>query len=95
MQNFQCPEHPVPPSLQGLRSMQRTGPKLAVRKYDFDWHGMLKELREGSTVEALWVKLQGLLPESGLASGVMEPCGALAAETRPGEVLIPNSLFKE
>lgn len=57
---------------QGLRSMQRVGSKLAVRKYDFDWHGMLKELRESSTVEALWTKLQSLLPESGLASGVME-----------------------
>ena len=52
--------------------MQRRGPRMAVRKYDFDWHGMLKELKESSTVEALWTKLQSLLPESGLASGITE-----------------------
>ena len=57
---------------QGLRSLQSASPRLPVRKYDFDWHFMLRELRDAGTVEAIWQKLEALLPESGLACGVME-----------------------
>ena len=50
-----------------------------MRKYDFDWHGMLKELRDAGTVEALWSKLQSLLPAAGLAHGTMQPAPPPAA----------------
>ena len=64
--------------VQGLRSIQSASPRLPVRKYDFDWHFMLRELRDAGTVEAMWQKLEALLPESGLACGVMEPATGLA-----------------
>jgi len=60
-------------TVQGLRSLQSASPRLPVRKYDFDWHFMLRELRDAGTVEAIWQKLEALLPESGLACGIMEP----------------------
>ena len=68
---------------QGLRSVQAGLPKLPVRKYDFDWHSMLREMRDVGTVEAIWQKLESLLPESGLACGVMEDAGAGGALAWP------------
>ena len=69
---------------QGLRSIQSSAPKLPVRKYDFDWHFMLREMRDVGTVEAIWQKLESLLPDSGLACGVMEAADApAAAESQP------------
>ena len=70
---------------QGLRSIQSGAPKLPVRKYDFDWHFMFREMRDVGTVEAVWQKLESLLPESGLACGVMEDAdaGRAAAESQP------------
>ena len=79
--------------LQGLRSLQSASPRLPVRKYDFDWHFMLRELRDAGTVEAIWQKLEALLPESGLACGVMEPAiggvsDAAQAESTAGSALL-------
>ena len=79
---------------QGLRSIQSGAPKLPVRKYDFDWHFMLREMRDVGTVEAVWQKLESLLPESGLACGVMEDATAedTAAESHPAAGMVAGSI---
>lgn len=39
---------------------------------NFDWHGMIRDLKEKESVRCLWEHLQGLLPQSDLSHGTME-----------------------
>ncbi len=59
---------------EGARQTRRTlGPGTPLQIINFDWHGMMKDLKEKETVRCLWEHLQGLLPRSDLSSGSMEP----------------------
>lgn len=62
---------------EGVRHARRSsaqtkaGPQLQI--INFDWHGMIRDLKEKESVRCLWEHLQGLLPQSDVACGTMEP----------------------
>lgn len=59
---------------EGARHTRRQlGSGAPLQIINFDWHGMIKDLKEKETVRCLWEHLQGLLPRSDLSSGTMEP----------------------
>ncbi len=59
---------------EGARHTRRQlGSGTPLQIINFDWHGMMKDLKEKETVRCLWEHLQGLLPRSDLSSGSMEP----------------------
>ena len=43
--------------------MRKQLPGLPVRVINFDWHGMVKELREKGTVEGLWALLESIISQ--------------------------------
>lgn len=62
---------------EGVRhARQRSGGKSAGTPphiINFDWHGMIRDLKEKESVRCLWEHLQGQLPQSDLSCGDMEP----------------------
>ena len=48
---------------EGVRSVRKRLPGLPVRVINFDWHGMVKELREKGTVEGLWALLESIVSQ--------------------------------
>ena len=50
---------------EGVRSVRKQLPGLPVKVHNFDWHGMVKELREKGTVEGLWVLLESIVSQVG------------------------------
>lgn len=59
---------------EGARHTRRQlGSGAPLHIINFDWHGMIKDLKEKETVRCLWEHLHGLLPRSDLSSGTMEP----------------------
>lgn len=54
------------------KSNKQTGAALQLQIINFDWHGMIRDLKEKETVRCLWEHLQGMLPQSNVASGTME-----------------------
>ena len=48
---------------EGVRRVRKALPAPPLRVLNFDWHGMIKELREQATVEGLWTLLEGILPQ--------------------------------
>ena len=61
---------------EGVRALRKGNPKLPVKVINFDWHGMMKQLGEKESVQALWSLLANVIPESGIAAGYMEPNAA-------------------
>ena len=58
---------------EGARQTRRSlGPSAPLQIINFDWHGMIRDLKEKETVRCLWEHLQGLLPRSDLSSGTVE-----------------------
>lgn len=51
---------------EGVRSVRKQLPGLPVKVHNFDWHGMVKELREKGTVEGLWVLLESIISQVSL-----------------------------
>ena len=51
---------------EGVRSVRKQLPGLPVKVHNFDWHGMVKELREKGTVEGLWVLLESIVSQVSL-----------------------------
>ena len=67
---------------EGARHVRRSlGPTTPLQIINFDWHGMIRDLKERETVRCLWEHLQGLLPRSGLSAGVMEPAEQQQGDT--------------
>lgn len=48
---------------EGVRRVRKAMPGAELRVLNFDWHGMIKELREEPTVEGLWTLLESILPQ--------------------------------
>ena len=48
---------------EGVRSVRKRLPGLPVRVINFDWHGMVKELREKGAVEGLWALLESIVSQ--------------------------------
>ena len=61
---------------QGSGRAASTAPQII----NFDWHGMIRDLKEKESVRCLWEHLQGQLPQSDLSCGGMEP---LSQQTSP------------
>ena len=59
---------------EGVKQVRRRlGPGTPLQIINFDWHGMMKDLKEKESVRCMWEHLQGLLPRTDLSSGTMEP----------------------
>ena len=48
---------------EGVRTVRKRLLGLPVRVINFDWHGMVKELREKGTVEGLWALLESIVSQ--------------------------------
>ena len=48
---------------EGVRWVRKQLPGLPVRVINFDWHGMVKDLREKGTVEGLWALLETIISQ--------------------------------
>lgn len=53
---------------EGVRWVRKQLPGLPLRVINFDWHGMVKELREKGTVEGLWALLETIISQVCLTS---------------------------
>lgn len=74
---------------EGTRQVRRAlGPSTPLQIINFDWHGMIRDLKEKETVRCLWEHLQGLLPRTDLSAGTMEsmPASAPAAASERSAV---------
>lgn len=59
---------------EGTRQVRKAlGPGTPLQIINFDWHGMIRDLKEKETVRCLWEHLKVLLPRSDLSAGTMEP----------------------
>ena len=56
---------------EGLRTVRKRLPGAPLRVINFDWHGMVKDLREKGAVEGLWALLETIV------SQVLEPYSAI------------------
>eukprot|EP00891_Asterochloris_glomerata_P005930 jgi/Astpho2/5930/Aster-02418 len=65
---------------EGVRAVRKSCPRAPIKVLNFDWHGMMKEIREKESVAALWQLLGSLVPASGVAAGVMERLPQPAAQ---------------
>lgn len=52
---------------EGVRWVRKQLPGLPVRVINFDWHGMVKELREKGAVEGLWALLESIISQVSIA----------------------------
>lgn len=50
---------------EGVRRARKSLPGSELRVLNFDWHGMMKDLRENATVEGLWSRLEGICAQVG------------------------------
>ena len=64
------------------------GPGTPLHIINFDWHGMMRDLKEKQTVLCLWEHLTALLPRSDLSAGTMEPAPS-DADTPQRSVYMP------
>jgi hypothetical protein len=49
---------------EGVRWARKGAPDVGhLRVLNFDWHGMIKDLKDKGTVEGLWALLQNILPQ--------------------------------
>lgn len=48
---------------EGVRRVRRSLPGAVLKVLNFDWHGMMKDLREQATVEGLWTLLESICPQ--------------------------------
>ena len=78
---------------EGTRQVRKAlGPGTPLHIINFDWHGMIKDLKEKETVRCLWQHLQALLPRTDLCAGSMEPLPASAsADATERSVTLPTS----
>lgn len=59
---------------EGVGQVRKSlGPGAPMQIINFDWHGMIRDLKEKETVRCLWEHLQGLLPRTDLSAGTMLP----------------------
>ena len=64
---------------EGTRQVRKAlGQGTPLQIINFDWHGMIKDLKEKETVRCLWQHLQALLPRTDLSAGSMEALPASA-----------------
>lgn len=64
---------------EGTRQVRKgLGPGTPLQIINFDWHGMIRDLKEKETVRCLWEHLRLLLPRSDLSAGIMELTPATA-----------------
>lgn len=64
---------------EGTRQVRKgLGPGTPLQIINFDWHGMIRDLKEKETVRCLWEHLRLLLPRSDLSAGTMELTPATA-----------------
>lgn len=64
---------------EGTRQVRKAlGQGTPLQIINFDWHGMIRDLKEKETVRCLWQHLQALLPRTDLSAGSMEPVHASA-----------------
>lgn len=77
---------------EGTRQVRKAlGQGMPLQIINFDWHGMIKDLKEKETVRCLWQHLQALLPRTDLSAGSMEPLPANApADASDRSVTSPN-----
>ena len=80
---------------EGARQTRRSlGPDAPLQIINFDWHGMIRDLKEKETVRCLWEHLQGLLPRSDLSSGTMEAATQQSpADPSARSVLAPSQYW--
>ena len=45
---------------EGVRRVRRSLPGAPLKVLNFDWHGMMKDLKENATVEGLWMLLDSI-----------------------------------
>ena len=74
---------------EGVRHARQSSKQAGTAPHiiNFDWHGMIRDIKEKESVRCLWEHLQGLLPQSDLSCGTMEAVpqqGVLTADTRFG-----------
>ena len=48
---------------EGVRRVRRSLPGAPLKVLNFDWHGMMKDLKENATVEGLWMLLESICPQ--------------------------------
>lgn len=48
---------------EGLRTVRKRLPGAPLRVINFDWHGMVKDLREKGAVEGLWALLETIVSQ--------------------------------
>ncbi|BDA46239.1 probable phosphoinositide phosphatase SAC9 [Coccomyxa sp. Obi] len=58
---------------EGLRTVRKRLPGAPLRVINFDWHGMVKDLREKGAVEGLWALLETIVSQSDISVGTLEP----------------------
>ena len=69
---------------EGVGQVRRNlGAGTPMQIINFDWHGMIRDLKEKETVRCLWEHLQGLLPRTDLSVGTMLPRPTQAPADRP------------
>ena len=78
---------------EGTRQVRKAlGQGTPLHIINFDWHGMIRDLKEKETVRCLWQHLQALLPRTDLSAGSMEPSHASApADVSKRSVTFPTS----
>ena len=47
---------------EAVRRVRKSLPGSSLKVLNFDWHGMMKDLKEEGTVEGFWTLLESLLP---------------------------------
>lgn len=70
--------------------MRKRLPGLPLRVINFDWHGMVKELREKGTVEGLWALLESIVSQVSLASLPLSRCSAIPPSASPVDFSLPR-----
>lgn len=48
---------------EGVRRVRKNLPGSSLRVLNFDWHGMMKDLKEDATVEGFWSLLESFFPQ--------------------------------
>ena len=61
---------------EGVRRVRKSVPGAPLKVLNFDWHGMMKDLKEQATVEGLWALLGGITTQVQCSGSVTEgqPC---------------------
>ncbi|KAK9818315.1 hypothetical protein WJX72_010447 [[Myrmecia] bisecta] len=75
---------------EGVRTVRRAFPNIPIRVLNFDWHGMIKELKEKGTVEGLWELLQTVMSQANVSQGTLEPVTSPSSARVPGTTTWDN-----